>query len=264
MLIVTSVYKDSYKNVLDFANRYNLDLLVYNKNDNLKKGEEILRNNTSKLTLIDIPNFGRCDYAFLYYIITNYDNLPDKILFTKANYLDQNIELHHVMSNNNFMLVGKHIKYGVLNKNFDKSILLNKGIHNDDIEELFHSKSSNIDPCFQSYLTNDFYNMVYDSNKTLPDDYVIQFGHGPCFSVTKELILKHTKETYNKLLDTFYPNNGHWSKWDGHTDEDTYFHVGKRYHDNLMRFWMLLFVQDYKNANILTDYTNFITFTGNI
>jgi len=33
---------------------------------------------------------------------------------------------------------------------------------------------------------------------------------------------------------------------------------GKRYHDNLQRFWMLLFVQDYKNDNVETDFVNYV------
>jgi hypothetical protein len=258
MLIVTSVYNASYENILQFTKNYNLELLVYNKNDKLNLGEEIVTYKTEKLTIIDIPNYGRCDYAFLYYIIKHYNNLPNKILFTKANFTDQNIQLHYVLENNNFMLVGKHIKYGVLNKEFDKSILKNKGVSEYDIEELFYNKNNTIDPCFQSYLTNDFYNIVY-GDKLYPDDYVINFGHGPCFSVTKEIILSHTIDIYNKLLDIFYPNKNHWSKWEGHSEEETYFHLGKRYHDNLQRFWILLFVKDYKNQNVKTDNMNFIT-----
>ena len=48
MLIVTSVYKDSYENVLKFANQHNIELLVYNKNDKLKLGGEIITYKTEK------------------------------------------------------------------------------------------------------------------------------------------------------------------------------------------------------------------------
>lgn len=257
MLVVTSTYNDSYQNVYNFTLKHNLDLLVYNKNDLMRLGEEKVTYTADKLTVIDIPNFGRCDYAFLYFIIKNYQNLPDKILFTKANFMDQKIQLDYALNNSSFMLIGKHIKYGVLNKDFDKSLLINKGINKDDIEELFYNKNNYIDPCFQSYLTNDFYNIVYE-NKPFTDDYVINFGHGPCFCVTKEIILSHPVSNYDKLLDTFYPNKGHWTKWDGHSDEETYFHLGKRYHDNLQRFWMLLFVQNYRNDNVETDFCNYI------
>lgn len=218
MLVVTSTYNDSYQNVYNFTLKHNLDLLVYNKNDLMRTGEEKVTYTADKLTVIDIPNFGRCDYAFLYFIVKNYQNLPDKILFTKANFMDQNIKLDYALNNSSFMLIGKYIKYGVLNKDFDKSHLINKGINKDDIEELFYNKNNYIDPCFQSYSTNDFYNIVYET-KPFTDDYVINFGHGPCFCVTKEIILSHPVSIYDKLLDTFYPNKGHWTKWDGHSDD---------------------------------------------
>ena len=259
MLVVTSVYKDSYQNVYNFTLKHNIHLLVYNKNDAIKIGEEKTTFIGDKLTIIDIPNFGRCDYAFLYFIITNYNKLPEKVLFTKANFMDQGIQLHHAFNTESFMLIGKHVKFGILNKDFDTSLLIKSGVHERDLERLYYNKTNNPEPdtSFVSYITNDFYNIVYE-NKPFPDDYVINMGHGPCFCVTKEYILGHSIDIYEKLLDTFFPNKGHWTKWEGHTEEDTYYHVGKRYHDNLTRFWMLLFVQDYKNKNIETDLQNYI------
>ena len=99
--------------------------------------------------------------------------------------------------------------------------------------------------------------MVY-GNKPPPDDYVIQFGHGPCFCVCKEVILYHPLSVYETLLDTFYPNKNHWTEWEGHSMEETCISVGKRYHDNLLRFWTLLFVPNYKNEKVETDYATYI------
>jgi hypothetical protein len=259
MLIVTSTYQDSYENVKQFASKHNLPLLVYNKNDTLQLGEETIRHPEQNITIIDIPNYGRCDYSFLYYIIKNYNHLPEKVLFTKANFTDQSIMLEYALNNeNDFTLIGKHIKYGILNKEFDKTILTKKGIHINDLEDLFYNRQNHVDPCFQSYLTNDFYQIVY-GNKPFPDDYVINMGHGPVFCVSKKLVLNHDISVYEKLINTFYPNQNHWTKWEGHSEEETYYHVGKRYHDNLQRFWVLLFVQEYKTKNIKkTDWNNYI------
>jgi hypothetical protein len=107
-------------------------------------------------------------------------------------------------------------------------------------------------------IINDFYKIVY-GDKEFPDDYVVNFGHGPCFCVTRELILSHNIDIYEKLLDTFYPGKEHWTEWEGHSETETIYHIGKRYHDNLLRFWLLLFVQNYKNQNVITDYDNFVT-----
>lgn len=257
MLVVTSVYNDSYQNVFDFCLRNKFKLIVYHKNDSLRIGDEIVTHDDDNLKIIDIPNYGRCDYSFLHYIIKNYDNLPEQVLFTKANFKDQNIQLSFSLFNRNFMFIGNHIKYGLLNRDFH-SELLSRGIHRNDIEDLNCNKD-NIDiPCFKSYLTNDFYKIVY-KNKPFPDNYLVQFGHGPCFCVTKELIRAHPINIYETLLDTFYPDKGHWDNWPGHSQEEIMFEIGHRYHNNLQRFWMLLFVQDYKNENVITDYENFVT-----
>lgn len=260
MLIVTSVYNASYQDVLNFSRHYGIDLLVYNKNDALKLGEEVVTLRADKLTVIDIPNYGRCDYAFLYYIVKNYNSLPDKVLFTKANFQYEGIQLHHLLRNAGFTNAGTLIKYGVLNKDFDNSVLMNKGVHWSDIEELYKGLTY-IDPFFQTYCTLNFYKMVY-GDKPIPDDYVVQFGHGPAFSVIRELIVAHPLETYEKLLNTFYPGKGHWTKWEGHSEEETLVEVGKRYHDNLLRFWTVLFVQNYKNEHIETDMKEYVSFTA--
>jgi len=257
MLVVTSVYDASYQDVLDFTRRHNLALLVYNKNDRLNLGEEVVTCQESNLTVIDIPNYGRCDYAFIYYIIKHYDSLPDTVLFTKANFLPQGIRLEYLLNPRHFTLGGRHAKYGVLKKEFDKTRLTNAGVPSTDIEELYNGRNTFVDPCFQSYTTNDFYTMVY-GDRPMPDDYIVNLGQGPCFSATRECIKAHSIETYIKLLDTFYPGKGHWTTWEGHSEEDTYFHLGKRYHDNLGRFWMLLFAQNYRAHRIDTDLDNYV------
>lgn len=62
--VVTSVYKDSYQDVYAFILKHNLKLIVYEKDSTETVHTDITR--------IGIPNIGRCDYAFLYYIITIY------------------------------------------------------------------------------------------------------------------------------------------------------------------------------------------------
>jgi hypothetical protein len=211
-LIVTSCYNDSYQDILNFSKKYNINLLVYIKDDNLLKNTELVNKVNDLLTLISIPNYGRCDYSFIYYIINNYNSLPEKILFTKANFKDQKINLDFCCNTEDYkyMNIGKALKYVIYNKNYDLKILLNKGINKKYIETQFKTKNDNNDPCFRSYLSRDFYNMVYDED--YPTEPIINFGHGPCFCVSKELILKHKKDIYEKLLNTFYPDMNHWDK----------------------------------------------------
>ena len=65
--VITSTYKDEDKllwlNGLD--NRF--IYTVYRKDDNLLSGQE----NRISNNLIEIPNVGKCDYSFLYHIITS-------------------------------------------------------------------------------------------------------------------------------------------------------------------------------------------------
>lgn len=237
--VVTSVYQDSYQDVYEFSRKHNLKLIVYEKDST----ETVY----SDITRIGIPNKGRCDYSFLYYIVTHYHDLPNKILFTKANYKDQDIQLEHALRTKDFMLMGKHLKYGVFHKEVDTSSL---PVHFDDIERLYE-KYNDVD--FQSNFTIDFYNMVYEKPFL---DYVVQFGHGPCFCVSKKLILQHPITVYEKLLDTF--QTSHYT-WEGHSEEELSYALGKRYHDRLQRFWLILFCPHYKKDCIETDFTNYVS-----
>lgn len=265
-LVVTCVYKDSYDDLLNFCKTNHLPLLVFNKNDDLKKDEEIVKTKTEMFTLIDIPNFGRCDYGFLYYIIKNYNDLPDKILFTKSNFMYENINLNYALSNEyDYITVGKFLKYGIFDESYDINKLLSKDVHRNNIETFFSSKnnSSEFGDTFKSYLTRDFYEIVFGNLENIPKEPVPNMGFGPCFVVIRDLIKAHDISVYESLIDTFYPGKGHWSKWENHTDEETEIGVGKRYHDNLLRFWSTLFIQDFNRFCVETDFINFVGYKRN-
>lgn len=236
--VVTSVYQDSYQHVYDFAEKHKLKLIVYEKD----RTETV----HSNITRIGIPNIGRCDYSFLYYIITHYHDLPNKILFTKANFKDQDIQLDLALNTKNFMLIGKHLKYGVFHKEVDTSSLQ---VHPDDIERLYEGHPED----FPSLFTFDLYNMIYDKPFL---DYVVQFGHGPCFCVSKKLILQHPLSLYEKLIDIF--QSSHYT-WEGHSEEEISYAIGRRYHDRLHRLWLILFCPHYKNDLIETDFKNYVS-----
>lgn len=262
VLVVTCVYKDNCNDILNFCKTNNLPLLVFNKNDDLKKDEEIVKVKTDMLTLIDIPNFGRCDYGFLYYIIKNYNDLPDKIFFTKANFMYEHINLNYALLNEfDYITIGKLLKYGIFDKNYDINKLFSIGVHQNNIETFFEGRDDSLTMfgnTFRSYLTRDFYKLVYGDFENVPQEPVLNMGFGPCFVVTRELIQSHDVSVYEKLIDTFYPNKDHWTKWENHTDEETEILVGKRYHDNLLRLWSTLFIQNFENYDITTDYNNFV------
>ena len=78
----------------------------------MEKGEERVTDEHN----IEIPNYGRCDYAFLYHIVKNYEQLDDYTIFTKINWQDQGIPIQHLLENvfkYDFIWEGVHRKYTV-------------------------------------------------------------------------------------------------------------------------------------------------------
>ena len=81
--LVTSTYNDEKKMkwLTNLVNQ-NIPYIVYKKNDKLT--ETIVReqyNPTLGYQCLEIPNYGRCEYAFFHHIITNYDDLDDNVSF---------------------------------------------------------------------------------------------------------------------------------------------------------------------------------------
>lgn len=247
--VVTSYYNDLHR--LNWQNVIgNSKLTVYHKNDQLKIGEYIDGNH------IEIPNFGRCDYAFILHIIKNYDNLSDVTLFTKINWKDQ--------PTNFPLLVNECLNYDYAEVGFEKesywwhddinnSPPKNIKIHHrvDTTETKFFKKTNS--KLYHIYYDpdcmNDWYKHIYD-NGSVPG-IVYAFSHGPCFSVSKRLIQRHPIEVYQYLLDRFHPYNS-WNNViakqyyahkhpDGVTDEHILKYIGHHYHDQLLRFWRVLF-----------------------
>ena len=253
MYIVTSTYNDfKYDKLKSFAKKYNHKLIVYQKIDNYNK-KEYKTKFEDGVELKELKNYGRCDYAFIKFIVDNYDNLPDKIFFTKANFFSQQININYANRDYKFNLIGKDLKYVIMDKTFDKNKLIN--INNNSIEDVSDNYKATCDQLKDTYrnpMIMDFYKLVF-KDYPCPNNYYKAFGHGPCFTVTKELILRHSKDIYLKLLDLF-ENDENWDKKQGVIED-----LGRRYHDHFQRFWHILFTHGL-NLDMVTDDKNFIAF----
>ena len=133
MEVVTSIKFNDKSNyslnpIRDFCVRNKLKLNVFSKNENLKINEEIINTDVPSYKMIEIPDYGRCDYAFLYYIVKNYYSLPEKVLFVKSNYY-QHFSIDCALKNNNgqFIFIGSFLKYQVYNEKYDISSWENAG-----------------------------------------------------------------------------------------------------------------------------------------
>ena len=81
-LIIIPIYKDLYK--LDKWKEILKDknYLVYEKDDSLKKDEEIIISKNH----IKIFSYGEGNMQFLYHILKNFNNLNDYIIYTKSHW----------------------------------------------------------------------------------------------------------------------------------------------------------------------------------
>jgi hypothetical protein len=231
--IITSVYNDEYKLnrwIVNVKNA-NIDYVVYKKNDNLQIGEM----NKISNNLIEIPNIGRCDYSFLYHIIENYDNLASTNVFVKCNWYENNIPFWYLLykcTQYDYMQVGTHQE--VLNWDdlpIEDGLCENKSKW---LMEIFPDNCNNLG--------------------NIPG-----WGHGPAFSVSRELIHRHKKEIYEHMFNKFHESSNSFStdyeKYNYKTYNDLLVDVGIIYHNEIGRFYRILFTHNLptdNNYNIFT------------
>lgn len=271
MDIVTSYYKDLTKLndwPLELIKNKNMNLILYKKDDDLSEKEQnVLSNNH-----IAIANIGMCDYAFLYHIVKNYHNLPDRTVFTKITWKHDNFNFEKFLNN--------CIEYdycGCANENQIESYVICDNTCLNEAHALNTKYRKNI---INLDVPKNHETRSIKFAETLEDWYLHIFGkqnllqiidvpiNGPCFSVSKKAILANTLESYEYLLNRFYRSSNSWNYekcnfcyengkkvladsngMAGHyyysnrkLDEltDIYFH----FHDNFLRFYKILFVKN--------------------
>jgi len=179
--VLITCYNGKYNKIINYSKNHieNINIILYNK-----------KNDTFG---IPVKNVGVDAYDKLHYIINNYDNLPDIILFSTDNMLSEGVKK------------AKKIKYIV--KNID--ILKNKSgfltghifkIPKESIKfELSvypKTKKKIIRSTIRPY--NKWFNTFINSDININDTYICKKS---TFAVTKDLILSNSKEFYIKLLE---------------------------------------------------------------
>lgn len=219
-VIITSTYKDQSK--LLWVNNLNdkrVPFIIYQKRDGLVK--EIIVNEN----VIEIPNIGRCDYAFLYHIVKNYDNLHDTNVFVKCNWRDNGIPFSKIF------------------ENCDKYDFMTVGTHEETINWDINDKEDELSETKQDWLRE-----IFPENCTNLGN-IQTWGHGPCFSVSRRMIHRHPVEVYEKLMNKFLPESGSfdtdYTKYPKYSNlGELIIDVGKRYHNEFLRFYPILFTHD--------------------
>jgi hypothetical protein len=254
--LVMSTYNDEqlfeqFSYMVDYENT---EVFFYKKRDDLSAGEK--RQNG---IFIEIPNYGSCDYAFFNYIVDNYENLADVNIFTK---LTTDFPNRHEVFQNckdyDFYECGSYnvsqIWYDGEKHDISNFKTKYTNVDKHDIRQTKYNRGELTGYVGDGDFGVDWFNLLYGQNIETPLE-ICTYGHGPCFSVSKELIRRHSKETYQYFIDMFHPFNS-WNQeagerhWKTNSVKEQTHEIGRHYHDQLCRFYRTLFTygvnDDYK------------------
>lgn len=197
--------------------RYNEDLswlkenfrdqkvIIYNK------GTDDINLPDNNYSIIKLPNIGRESHTYLYYIINNYNNLPERVIFLQGDPI------------NNFFteLVFSLSDYQKIRKTNCENIIawscrtFNVERENKILSDISQSKWHNT-----NYKNHNFKAFLIDyilGSDTLKKEY--KYSPGANFAVDREKILSRELEYYIKIfntLDNISPIEGHFLErsWD--------------------------------------------------
>jgi len=208
--IVIARYNESI-DWIKYINTNLFDIFIYNKGNNINI-------NNINCKIIKLDNIGRESHTYLYHIINNYDNLPEKIIFTQAHPFDhvRNTFIHEINNFNNCSLNFFYFSKNILNIKYD--INTNNFIefgHLNGIEwKNNHSLVSPIATTMKKLFEN------YDEQKVN-----IVFGPGAIYGVNKNLINKNTKDFYIKCGDILNKSSNLKNPDEGHSFERLWYYI---------------------------------------
>jgi hypothetical protein len=190
--IVVARYNESLNWLKEFPFN-NFEYIVYNKGDD----ENFIKDNVIKI--INIPNVGRCDHTYLYYIIENYDELSNITVFLPGSL---NIPYKKEKATK---ILNYIINYGYKNAYFIGSYVESLQYHFKDfkLDSWKCSSEENYSKNSESELIKckirPYYNWYkYFFNNTESH----WFTYGGVFSIDKRDILQHPIYRYIHLLYT--------------------------------------------------------------
>jgi hypothetical protein len=157
--------------------------VIYNKGDIQTIPEELLP------CVKQLPNVGREAHTYIHYIIENYDNLPDVVIFTQGNFSEH-------MSLPEFLKLALTPKDGV-SQNLTETLTWPKYRSSYDFR-LTEWKAS-----LTSTRNDEDYGQWYERvfKKVFPDEQT-KIYLAAIFSVGSDIIRKYPKEFYEQLMES--------------------------------------------------------------
>ncbi len=194
-----------YNENIEWLNSEMSNCIIYNKGNKLNINNEIL-----------LENVGRESETYLHYIITNYNNLPDVVVFTQARISD------HIGSDDINYLI--NIKNDALNHSKSRNFFL----HNDVGNNIHWDREWNLRP--NGYYLKDNYknnNPItflewFKSNIDINYPNPIAIYCSAIFAVKKENIINKPIEYYKRLILEL---NYHINPAEGHFFERSWYYI---------------------------------------
>ena len=194
-----------YNENIGWLNSEMKNCVIYNKGNKLNIDNEIM-----------LKNVGRESETYLQYIITNYDNLPDVIVFTQARIAD------HKGSDDVSYLI--NIKNEALNKAKSQNFYL----HNDIGNNIYWDSKWNLRNG-QYFLKDNYKNNNpitfiewFKTNINMDYPNPINIYMNAIFAVKKEYIINKPIEYYKKLI---LEVNHHIDSTEGHFFERSWYYI---------------------------------------
>ena len=188
------------------------DIFIYNK------GNDININNNLNYKIIKLDNTGRESHTYLYHIINNYDNLPDKIIFTQAHPFDhvKNTFINEINNFNNCHFNFFYFSKNILNIKYDINAnkFIEYGTLNGNEWKNYHNLDSPISKTMKKLFEN------YEDQKVN-----ITFGTGAIYGINKELIIKNRKDFYIKCIDVLNNSSDLKNPDEGHSFERLWYYI---------------------------------------
>jgi hypothetical protein len=186
------------------------DIFVYNK------GSEFIT--SVKCKIINLNNTGRESHTYLYHIINNYYNLPNKIIFTQGHPFDhvRNTFFYEINNLNDCNIDFFYFSNNILSIKYDKNSnkFLEYGILNGKEWINYHQIDSPIAKTMKK---------LYDNFNV--EDLNIVFGTGAIYSVNKNLIEKNEKSFYLRCIDILNNSYNLINPDEGHIFERLWYHI---------------------------------------
>jgi hypothetical protein len=194
-----------YNENIEWLNSENENCIIYNKGNKLNINNEIL-----------LENIGRESETYLHYIITNYNNLPDVIVFTQARISD-----HKGSDDINYLI-------NIKNQALEHSKSLNYFVHNDMGNSIHWDKEWNLQK--GNYYLKDNYKQNkpitfiewFKTNININYPNPIKIYMNAIFAVKKENIINKPLEYYKNLI---LEVNHHINSTEGHFFERSWYYI---------------------------------------